>query len=414
MVAMPNRLRPRKLGVLATAATCLLAMLAGATAQAKAPKDFFGVAPQSGLGEADFGLMQADGVGSIRQLFFWPDVERIPGVYEWGPTDTLVREASEVGIEVFPVLYGTPTWAQTAKLEGKCGVTCGPATPEARQAFARFSAAAVARYGPGGDFYQLVPDPPPGTPPPPPPPPPPDCQIPLVCGGSHPAKEPALRAASPCNCANPIPITAWQVWNEQNSFKYWGPKENLASFAALLQETAPAIRAEDPAADVVLGGMWGPPGIKIITPTQRYLKNLYRIGGIEESFDSIALHPYAPEFSSTVSQLEDIRKLLKRVGDANAGIWITELGWASSGPKSEGLVKTKRQQAALLRESYELLLKRRRSWNIRGVFWYSWRDTTVAANICAWCPKTGLRTKSGQAKPAAAAFRKLSNQNSAP
>ncbi len=386
-------------------------MPAGAGAQEPAPKDFFGVAPQAGLTAQDFGLMQADGVGATRQLFFWPAIEPTPGVYEWGPTDSLVRGAGDAGIEVFPVLYGTPAWAQTSKLQAKCGVTCGPKTEEARQAFARFAAAAVARYGPGGDFFEPGPDPPPGAPAPPPPP---QCQIPILCKTSAGLARRAPRASTPCLCSNPTPITAWQLWNEQNSFKYWGPKENLASFATLMQTAAPLIRAEDPAADIVLGGMWGPPGIKIITPTLRYLKQLYRIEGIETTFDSIALHPYAPKFSSTVSQLKDVRKLLTRVGDADAGLWISELGWASSGPKREGLVKTKAGQANLLRTSYSLLLKRRLAWNIRGVYWYSWRDSRAAREICAWCPKTGLRTENGAEKPAAAAFRELALSQSQP
>jgi len=160
---MNRRSLPSALAVLG--ATCLLALPTSAGAQGKAPKDFFGVAPQSGLVDEDFDLMKADGVGSTRQLFLWAQIESIPGVYDWGPTDTLVREAGDAGIEVFPVLYGTPAWAQSAKLQRKCGVTCGPATAEARQAFARFAAAAVERYGPGGVFFQPLADPPPGTPP---------------------------------------------------------------------------------------------------------------------------------------------------------------------------------------------------------------------------------------------------------
>jgi hypothetical protein len=383
------------------------------SASAQAPKDFFGVAPQAGLTLDDFRLMREDGVGSTRQLFFWPLIESTPGTYDWGPTDTLVREASKEGIEIFPVLYGTPPWAQTEKLQRKCGVTCGPVTDEAREGFARFAAAAVARYGPGGKFFETVPDPPPGSPPPPPPPPPPPCPLPpLLCHPSN-GLEP-LEKATPCMCPNPIPVTAWQIWNEQNSFKYWGPKEDLGSFAALMKATAPRMRAVDPAADLVLGGMWGPPGIKIITPVQRYLKKLYRIDGIEATFDSIALHPYAPKFSSTTSQLKNVRKLLKRVGDREAGLWVTELGWASSGPKREGLVKSKKDQARLLRTAYSLLLKKRDKWNIRGVFWYSWRDSRAAKEICAWCPKTGLRTEGGAPKPAAAAFRELAFKHTRP
>jgi len=344
----------------------------------KPARDFYGVVPQTPLESPDITRMQHDRVGMVRQVFFWPEIEPEPGKYNWTTTDDAVRQASAAGIEVFPLLFGTPDWAVSGL---RCELVCAPGTPAARQAFARFAAAAVARYGPGGSFWTE--SPPPVDP----------CSVPpLLC----------RRASSA-----PRPIEAWQVWNEQNSPKYYGPTVNVRQYASLVKQTAKAIRAEDPQAEVVLGGMWGPPGTDAVVPTLRYLKRLYRVRGSRKSFDSIAIHPYAARLENVKGQIRAARELATRVRDRKVGIWVTELGWASGGPTSEPLVKSPREQAALLRKSYRFLIKKRKAWRIRSVHWYSLRDTRAGASHCSWCAHSGLRTTAGAEKPAAAAFRSL-------
>jgi len=377
--------------IIAGAGVLLASLLAGAVlavepaSAKKPPNDFYGVVPQVALESEDFTQMQGDRVGIVRQLFLWPAIEPYRGQYDWSLTDEVMRQASSTGIEVFPVLYGTPSWAQSEKMNSRCGVTCAPSTQQARAGFARFARAAVARYGPGGTFW---------THPPPPQPPPSDpCLVPpLLCkrGG-----------------LGETPIEVWQVWNEQNSPKYYGPKVNVGQYARLIAQTSKEIRREDRKADVVLGGMWGPPGTDSVVPTVRYLERLYRVRGSRSSFDSIAVHPYAGRFASVKGQLRGTRRLATRVGDGNVGIWVTELGWASGGPQGQALVKTPAEQARLLRKSFRFLIRKRVEWRIRSVHWYSWRDTDSRAQICSWCPESGLRTSSGGEKPAAATFRAL-------
>jgi len=293
-----------------------------------------------------------------------------------------MRRASEAGVEVFPVLYGVAGWAMSKRMSRRCGLACAPTTPEARQGFARFAAAAVARYGPGGSFWARSQPPPPGDP----------CAVPpLLC------KRGSAQS----------PIEAWQIWNEQNSPKYYAPKVNVRGYAALVKEAGKAIRAEDPRADVVLGGMWGPPATDAVVPTLRYLERLYDVRGSRSTFDSIAIHPYGAEFASVKNQVRGTRRLVTRVGDSKVGIWVTELGWASGGPKDSPLVKSRREQAALLRRSYRFLIKKRIPWRIRSVHWYSLRDDRAGAEVCDWCPRSGLRTSAGAEKPAAAAYRRL-------
>jgi hypothetical protein len=88
-------------------------------------------------------------------------------------------------------------------------------------------------------------------------------------------------------------------------------------------------------------------------------------------------------------------------------MWITEIGWAAGGPKKEPFNKGKAGQAKILTEAYKGFKHRAGKYNLRGVFWYSWRDKAGGDVICTWCGYSGLRAKNGTAKPAWNAFVKV-------
>jgi hypothetical protein len=352
-------------------------------ADAKRPsREFFGIVPQTVIEAKDLEQMNHAGIGTMRYMFFWAAIEASPGTYDWSHHDALIREATARGIRIFPTLYGTPGWANMFGGVNGCG-GCAPSTDATRDAFANFARAAVARYGPGGEFWT-----PRGG----------YCGAPALC-----PYQPA-----PCGCTQPLPIHSWQVWNEQNSPKYYKPTPSPNVYAKLVATAGPAIKSVDPTADVVLGGMWGPPDTDAVIPTAEYLERIYSVPGIEGAFDSIAVHPYSTNLSGMKSQMLDARAVVKRAGDTGVGTWVTELGWASGGPRNDSLVKTPKAQARLLTESYEYLLEKRRAWKIRGITWYAWRDAPPEQTDCAWCPQSGLRNINGAGKPAMRAFRRLS------
>jgi hypothetical protein len=406
---------------LALAAALALIALAFSSGVAGA-KVVYGIVPQDGaLPDAqDLDLMPQAGITSVRVIVHWGDVERTQGVYDWSSIDAVVREATKHGIEPFPFLYGMPDWAARAD-----GYTCrdlcppyAPKSPETRAAFARFAAAAVRRYGPNGDFWKAptqlasgdgaapaaeysvcIPVPPIITceppPPPPEPPPPPPSEVPPP-------------GQAPCGCTEPHPIRTWQIWNEQNSSKYFAPKVNVRRYASLLFAAGTAVKAEDPGADVVLGGMWGPESAKkVVTPVREYLTKLYAIRGIQKSFDSIAMHPYSSGAGASLAQLRSARNVVKKAHDRRAGMWVTEIGWAAGGPKKHPYVKGRKGQGRILARALGSYERSRRSLRLRGVFWYSWRDKPGGGAICEWCGHAGLRAKDGSAKPAWRAFARL-------
>ena len=398
----------RGIGASALAIAAVLALAAPAPA-----KPVFGIVPQDGAlpVASDLDMMPPAGIGGLRTMISWGAVERERGTYDWSQTDGLIRETTIRGIQPFIFLYGTPAWA--AELDGQncTGDECAvypPRTDETRAAFGDFAAAAAARYGPDGTFwtapisrddYVEAPDPcevspdlcvpqPPVTPPPP---------VPVP---------PTLPTEPPCACDEPHPIVVWQIWNEQNSSKYYAPKVDVRGYSELLGAAANGIRSVDPDAEIVLGGMWGPNSAhEVVMTTRKYLTKLYTLGA-DDHFDSIAIHPYANSADLSVAQLESAHRLAVKNGDRKAGLWVTEVGWAARGPKGNPYVKGLNGQARTLARAFKKYKRRARTLRLRGVFWYSWRDIKGGDSICDWCGHAGLRTKQGEAKPAWDAFKR--------
>jgi hypothetical protein len=357
---------------------CALALAAFAPAAAaskqRAPREFFGVVPQTDLTPSDLDQMAANKVATLRVLLYMPNIESEPGQFDWSESDELIGNAAARRIRVIPTLYGSPGWLNYLDGHDACGGYCAPASDQTRSAWAEFARAAVARYGRDGAFWK-----------------------------------PSRTGPAPCGCLRPYPVHTWQVWNEQNSPKYFGPAPNVDQYARLLLAAAPAIRSADPKAEVITGGMWGPPGSDYVIPTIDYLSQLYAVPGIQSSFDAVAVHPYSPTLDGVTAQTRAVRREILAAGD-NARIWVTELGWASGGPPANGLVTTPKGQARLLTKSIKSLLAKRRAWRIRGVLWYAWRDAPFEGAVCDWCPTSGLRNQDGTAKPAARAFRRLARK----
>ncbi|MGH2951865.1 MAG: hypothetical protein ACRDKX_07475, partial [Solirubrobacterales bacterium] len=353
---------------IALAGVLVCAVVFGAPAGARderggaKPPFVFGVVPQQYLEEGDFQQMGAGGVDSWKLWLAWSAVEYESGQYDWSSYDPQIAAAAKHGVTPLPYLYGTPAWAASIDGQGCAGAGCIPFAPRSdatRAAYAGFAAEAVHRYGPGGSFWAENPD------------------LPY------------------------LPVRTWQVWNEQNLPDYFRPQPDVASYAALLRPAAAAIRAADPGAEIVLGGMWGPRSApRAVIRTTRYLRQLYKQPGARESFDAFGIHPYSPKFSGVIDQIRKLRSVAKRHGDGGVAIWVTEFGWASAGPKTEPLVKGTRGQARLLKRTYRELLRKRGAWNVRGAYWYAWRDTPSGEAICKWCPQSGLYAVDGSPKPA--------------
>jgi polysaccharide biosynthesis protein PslG len=319
-----------------------------------------GVVPQRGLEPGEGVTMRRAGIEWVRMWLSWAEVETTRGKYDWSRPDAVIQAAAKEELNVLPLLFGSPSWAAQRDGHDCLFADCipfAPASAETRGAFAAFAAAAVRRYGPAGDFW---------------------------------AEHPSIRSR---------PITVWQVWNEQNMNSFFRPRADPDAYAELLAPTAERIHDEDPDAEILLGGMFGPERRPTLLKATRFLRALYRDEGLVDSFDGVAVHPYSGSALGSLAQIRAVRHTIRRHGFGEE-LWVTEIGWASGGRPNQELVKDKRKQARLLQRTFGRFAARHERWNLGGAFWYAWRDSERGRAVCAWCPRSGLISRSGAKKPA--------------
>jgi polysaccharide biosynthesis protein PslG len=337
---------------LATAAVLGATLVAsGPAAGVRAPDGFFGVsAPR--VKSSEFARMARGGVGTYRLVLHWRQVQQASAApYEWRSVDAEIRDAAANGIQPLVVFYGSARFAARDPREPPLG------SAVARRGWKRFVAAAVGRYGPGGEFW---------------------------------AANPTLPY---------LPVRAWQVWSEQNAEFFWhGPGPSPKRYAKLLRLTDSAAGSVDPAAQILVGGMFGNPIGSESIRMRTFLRRVYTARSLRERFDGVAVHPYAEKASGVARQIEAARAVMARNGDATKPLWITEIGWSTKGPRGVKLVTSRGGQARKLRAAFRMLVQRRTRYGIQTVIWYSWRD--FHDDLCRWCGYSGLFTRSGKAKPA--------------
>jgi len=157
--------------------------------------------------------------------------------------------------------------------------------------------------------------------------------------------------------------------------------------------------------------MFGYPQNESSPTAVKFLKGFYRVKGIESHFDAIGLHPYGSGVSTVRKQITQARKVAKQSGDKKVEIVVGELGWASGGTKKSEEVVGSQGQAKRLKQGLNMLVKKRRAWNIDSVYVYVWRDFPPELTACLWCPKAGLVKENGKSKPALDAVRGVIRAN---
>jgi hypothetical protein len=331
-----------------------------------APKGFFGIGPQTGVSPTDARFMKAGGIESIRVPVAWSSIQPTEkGGYEWGGLDELVLTASRAGLKVLPFLYSTPRWLSSdwRRLPVDNG--------RQRSAWRAFLQAAVARYGPGGAFW--------------------DEHSPAQSG-----YQAVIKA--------PVPIREWQIWNEVN-FHYFAFPVSTTRYAKLVKASGPAIKAVDPNAKVILSGLFGEPkasGTRGMSAVD-FLRALYRAPGIKSAFDGIALHPYAVDAEALEEMVEGIHDVTLENHDRPA-FYITEMGWGSQNDFQQvAYEQGVNGQVKQLRASYAFLLENARRLNLKAAYWFSWKDLP---DSCTFCDSVGFFREGPKfrAKPAWHAF----------
>jgi hypothetical protein len=274
-----------------------------------ADSDLYGLSTERA--NADLSRMTAVGVDSIRLMVPWAGVEPTPGSYDWRLVDRMIDAAAAHHMSVLATLNSTPVWAVAPGLPPLSG------RPTSAADYGRFAGAVAQRF----------------------------------------------RGR----------ISAYEIWNEPNATGFYAPNPDPSDYVALLKAAYPAIKAQDPAAPVVTGGLGALVDFKgVAMDAVKFVRGMYAAGG-EKYFDAIGYHPYqyTMKFSeggyhpnSPISQMSAIRELMVANGDADKKIWATEYGEPSSVAGETG-------QAAYLDD----MLRRWRTIAYAGpVFVYTVRD----------------------------------------
>jgi hypothetical protein len=323
----------------------VLGLLLCAAPAAASRTEFFGIVQGPTLDHRDLRGMASAGIRTNRFVLKWGWVQPRKGWFKWDSPDRFVGELASRGIRAFPALWGNPNWVYGSPARPPLD------RPQAIQAWRDFLRGLVARYGPGGTYW------------------------------TH-----GYRQRYGPN-AEPLPIRAWQVWNEPNLHKYFAPYPSAESYARLLRISHDAIRSRDPHARIVLAGM---PANGDLAASE-FLSRLYSKPGIKSEFDVVAMHPYARGLDRQRRGIERVRAVMRNNGDGATPLWLTELGWGSAPPDNFGINRGPAGQAEALAGSLRMILNNRKPWNVDRLFWFHWRDPQrPQAGTCSFCGSAGL------------------------
>lgn len=192
---------------------------------------------------------------------------------------------------------------------------------------------------------------------------------------SNPADYAAFATAM-VNRYKPLGVRAYEVWNEPNTSYFWPSGPNAAEYTALLSSAYPAIKAADPAATVVVGGL--------SKNDYTYVEALYAAGA-KPYFDAVALHPYTGAVDPTwcwnqtgttklskdaFCGIEEVRRSMVANADSAKSIWLTEFGWSTT-TGTYGVSEA--VQADFLNKA---MTRVRSNYSyVATAFWYNFRNT---------------------------------------
>ncbi len=263
--------------------------------------------------DSEFEAMSAAGVAWVRCDFAWSDLEPVQGAWNFAGSDAVVEKAEANGVEVLGILAASPLWAN------------------------------------GGNAWNY---------------PPTDVEA-----WSNYARTVASRYAGR--------VAAWEIWNEENIHAFWQPEPDANHYVDLLAAASPEIRAADPDATIVMGGVAG--------LGYDYLEQCLSLGAADY-VDAVAYHPYAETIGMEGQPEEDLlrpkewlcRVLVELVHGLVAiyttrdlEVWITEVGWTTCAETPPG-VDENTQAAYMLRTLINYA-----TTDVDRVIWFSLRDTLL-------------------------------------
>ncbi|MGU3432790.1 cellulase family glycosylhydrolase [Actinomycetes bacterium M1A6_2h] len=232
------------------------------------------------------------GATHVRVDVSWTFAQPMRSYYDWAPSDKVIDAAASRGLTVLATITNTPAWASI----GRAPV---PTTaPEDPTVYGEFAGMVAARYRGKVDAYE--------------------------------------------------------IWNEPNGRQYFGPDPDPIRYTAMLVAAYAQIKAADPDAIVVTGGLGNTATLDGLVDANEFVDAMYSAGA-HGSFDALSYHPYdfgmpignATRYAnSPMQQMISMHQAMTAHGDGDKKVWITEYGASTSHVSLDA-------QASLVVDSYQ-------------------------------------------------------------
>ena len=232
--------------------------------------------------------MAAGGVQLGRIDARWSNVEPSPPSngqhnYNWSMYDSIVQAMAQHNIRWYPIVDYSTGWSGVTPGDSNSAVA-----PNHIADFAAYATAFARRYGRGGTFWQ-----------------------------SH-------------QSLPQLPVTSYEIWNEENSTVFWRPQDQAPEqYADLYMAARGAIKTVDSGADVVVGGLalGNNGGADEIQFLQRMFAHR---PDLKDHIDGVGLHPYQANVADTEMRIARFRQALDQLDGPEVPLEITEVGWATT------------------------------------------------------------------------------------
>ena len=295
--------------------------------------------------DAQLTNVAADNIKVVRTDALWYTAEPTAPVngahhYNWSTLDAIAGALARHGLQWLPIVDYTTPWAESVPGNIR-------SAPTDQASYAAFAAAVVARYGPGGAFW---------------------------------AANPGL---------TPQPVTAVEIWNEENS---GGTPVPVAQYVPMYEAARAAIHAVNPSVEAVVGGL--------VNSAAAYLNQMYGVLKAAGQIDAVAQHPYDLTPAATINDVVRLRSALDSAGDTAVPIDVTEFGWATSGSGSYTTILTDAARATAMTQTLQTLATS--DCGVERILPYAWNTAQAnPLNIEDWW---GLANVDGSATASSTAL----------